>query len=551
MLFDDLTLFESNIALITDTGEQLTYGELFQKVEFAQQKLGDGRKLVFIYVDNNINSIVAYIACVTANHPVLLLNPDSEPSTQSVTDAYTPNIIIHCTDNNLLIQHQNQNPIELHPELAILLSTSGSTGSPKLVKLSKENITSNTAAICKYLNLSDNDRAITTLKINYSYGLSIVNAHLDVGASVVLTNASTTDSDFWQHFSTHAVTSFSGVPYHFEMLHRQGRDLKQFPMLRYVTQAGGKLSPELVKQFAKQGALADFEFFVMYGQTEASPRISFLPPQWADEHPDCIGVAVPQGELQIIDSNGRQIVSKNQEGELRYRGPNVMMGYASEKGDLATKKDIAWLNTGDIATRNERNLFKIVGRKSRFVKIYGVRMSLDDLQNNLNAQGFATGVTNVDEKVIVAVESQQDLGDGPKVIRFLSEKFDLPATTIEVIIVTQLPKLANGKIDHSAIKSLFAHQHLPGKKGMATFGRLWLEEFLNLTGIERYQWSTLLELFAFHFPDDTININTTFNCLSGDSLRYVTFSLDLETYLGALPYEWHLKTITELEVLRN
>lgn len=531
MLFDDLTLFESNIALISDSGEQVTYGDLLRRVESVRQYLGDGRKLVFIYIDNNVNSIVAYIACVTADHPVLLLSSDNESQMQSATNAYTPNVIIHCTDDDLMMQHQHQSPIELHPELALLLSTSGSTGSPKLVKLSKENITSNTADICSYLKISQSDRAITTLKLNYSYGMSIINTHLNVGASVVLTNTSIADAEFWLRFSAHEITSFSGVPYHFEMLHRQGRNLMEFPKLRYATQAGGKLSPELVQQFAKQGARANFEFFVMYGQTEASPRMSFLPPQWADKYPDCIGIPVHHGELQLIDTDGHQLVADNQEGELCYRGPNVMIGYANETGDLATKEDIPWLNTGDIAIRNEHNLFKIVGRKSRFVKLFGIRVSLDDLQNSLNAAGLTSGVTNVDEKVIVAIESIQNLDDSSKVLDLLSEQFNLPDTAIEVIPVAQIPKLTTGKTDHNAIRSMFAEQNLPAKRETATYWGLWLEEFLSLTGIKPYQWSTLIELFASHFPGEAIEAGTTFNNLSGDSLQYVTFSLDLETYL--------------------
>jgi len=549
MLFDNLYKHELKDALITEKGERIKYGELLAKIK--QVKLGEARKLVFIYVENNVSSIIAYIACIQSNHPVLLLNPDSREQNQDITDLYQPNIIINCVNDQLMIENVHDKFIDMHPELSVLLSTSGSTGSPKLVKLSKSNISANTDAICQYLELTDSDRAITTLKFNYSYGLSIINAHLNVGGSIFLTDISITDKSFWAYFFKYNITSFSGVPYSYELLRRQEIDFSSFQSLRYLTQAGGRLAPELVKHFSQQGSNGKFDFFVMYGQTEASPRISYLPAKYIHEYSDCIGMAIPNGELQIVDVNNNQISSTKQQGELRYKGPNVMMGYAYHTKDLATKESIEWLYTGDIAVKNAQGLFKLVGRVSRFVKPYGVRISLDDIQADLSAQNMLVGVTSVEEHIVIAIESVMNNFSKAEITAILSEKYKIPESSFQVYLVEGIPTLSNGKINYHAIKNLTTTDLTSETRGLRTFFKLFAEEFLTAIGNKKHTWSNLIELFIFYFPNEKIGFDSTFSSLSGDSLQYVSVSLEIESYLGLLPAQWHIKSIEELEGMRK
>ncbi|RYI97112.1 MAG: AMP-dependent synthetase, partial [Actinomycetales bacterium] len=212
----------------------------------------------------------------------------------------------------------------LHPDLRLLLSTSGSTGSPKLVRLSRENLTSNAHAIADYLDLHGDDRAITSLPLHYCYGLSVLHSHLVRGAGVVLTDLSVVDECFWDLCRRARVTTLSGVPYTFELLHRSGFAEREPGSLRRVTQAGGRLRPEAVREYADTCATRGIDFFVMYGQTEATARMAYLPPALAAAHPDAAGIAIPGGHLRI-DSVPDQPADV---GEVVYSGPNVMLGYA-------------------------------------------------------------------------------------------------------------------------------------------------------------------------------------------------------------------------------
>ena len=551
MLFDNIHQFESNTALITDDGASITYKELLAKIKEFQRQIGVDKKLIFIEVTNNSHSIIAYLACVMANHPILLLNPDSKAQNKHVIDLYQPNLVIAC-DDQIRVKQLHSQPIPLHAELAILLSTSGSTGSPKLVKISTKGIFENTHAICQYLNLTQNDRAITSLRFNYSYGLSIINAHLHVGASIFLTNSSITDNVFWQYFAQHEITSFSGVPYSFELIKRQNINLFEFKHLRYLTQAGGKLAPELVKYFAQHGKRKNIDFFVMYGQTEASPRISYLPPKFAIDHPDCIGISLLNGELQIIDEYGKPILLPDQQGELRYRGPNVMMGYANNREDLADKEPIEWLYTGDIAIRNEENLFKIVGRISRFVKPFGIRINLDDIQRALSKQGITAAVASCNEEIIIAIESLTSNLSSAEILTILNNEYKIPQASFKIYLLDKIPTLSNDKFDYLSVSKLLpSEKNIQEKRGIKALFKIFAEEFLSTLGYKKPLWTDLISLFSFYFPDRNIDFNSSFVGLSGDSLQYVSVSLELENYLDILPQDWHNLTIQTLEGMKR
>ncbi len=263
---------------------------------------------------------------------------------------------------------------EVHPDLALLLSTSGSTGSPKLVRISRRNLLANAGAIVDYLGLSETDRAITSLPLHYCYGLSVLHSHLLAGASVVLTDASVVDPCFADALRNHGVTSLAGVPHTFEMLEHAGADRVGVPSLRLLTQAGGRMAPDAVTRWTARAETWGARFYVMYGQTEATARMAFLPPELAVRRPAAIGRAIPGGELRLEPVDGQP----DDVGELVYRGPNVMMGYAERPDDLAEGALLDELRTGDLARFHaDDGVFEIVGRRSRFVKPFGLRIDLD------------------------------------------------------------------------------------------------------------------------------------------------------------------------------
>ena len=443
--------YADRVCLLYEDGRSVSYAELIQSVTQIASQLGDEKRLVFVEAASSKPAIAAYLACLLFGHAVLLLDPRKRDYNASLIHEFSPNTVVKCFDDDFKIQHGSRISVDLHPELAILLSTSGSTGSEKLVKISFTNIYSNTQAIVEYLGLGMADRSVTTLKMFYSYGLSVLNTHLFAGASILLTNRSTQEDRLWQLMATNDVTNFAGVPHTFHVLEQMPFDLTRLSYLRFVTQAGGRLAPDLVRRYAAIGRRQGWKLFVMYGQTEASPRISYLPPALAETNPESIGIAIPGGHLSLVDQDGVEIVASDVAGELVYSGPNVMMGYARSPADLAYKAEEGSLRTGDIATRSETGLFAIVGRKSRIVKAFGLRLSLDDMENWLGEGGIVAAVTGCNEVVHVFVAAGSDPAN---LRRRLSSRYSLPASLFQIRDVDCLPLLSNGKIDYSALDRL-------------------------------------------------------------------------------------------------
>ncbi|MGW4766582.1 AMP-binding protein [Nocardia sp. NPDC004278] len=490
---------------VPDGLERITYAQLAALVEEYARQLGANRRLVALRARNDIDSLVAYLGALSAGCVVLL----TAEMTSELLATYDPDVVI---DGDVEIRRETSTH-RLHPDLALLLSTSGSTGSPKLVRLSGANLLSNAQAIAEYLGIDPDDRAATTLPMFYCYGLSVVHSHLLRGASLLLTDRSVLDDQFWDDVRDHRVSSFATVPYTIDLLDRIGFDRMRLPDLRYITQAGGCLAPERVRAYARLGARAGWDFVVMYGQTEATARMAYLPPELAGKHPDCIGVPIPGGRFTL------EPVPDSEHEELVYHGPNVMMGYACCPRDLARGHTVESLRTGDLARRTPEGMYQVVGRRSRFAKIFGLRIDLQRLESGLAAAGFTACCTDSGDQLVVAVESPAE-----SVAAVAAELSGLPAAAIRTCAVAQIPRLPNGKPDYSAIRQLRTSEpDLPIRDIRALYA------------------------IALGVDPALIRPDSTFVDLGGNSLTYITTATRLERALGRLPANWPDRTVAELE----
>jgi acyl-CoA synthetase (AMP-forming)/AMP-acid ligase II len=266
---------------------------------------------------------------------------------------------------------------------------------------------------------------------------------------VVFAPESVVRPSFWDAFRAQACTSFAGVPYTYAMLERVGFRRFDLPSLRTATQAGGRLDPALAQELRRDLGARGARFVVMYGQTEATARIAYVPPERLADKPGSIGVAIPGGRLAVEDDDGRELPA-GEVGELVYRGPNVMLGYANGWEDLARGDELGGvLRTGDLGYRDDEGFHFLTGRRSRFAKVYGLRVNLDDVEAAFAGQGAVAAVGG-EERIVVFRE--QAAADADAARRDLAERFRLHPRTFEVRDVERLPLTATGKVDYEALR---------------------------------------------------------------------------------------------------
>lgn len=554
MFFNKLENYRDNICVIDPIHGALSYGEIVKKCDGVEQRLreqGRAKKLVFIEAHNNLSTIVAYLGAMRAGHAVHMIDPCKKNDNAALIGTYQPHFIIKCDDSNGEVVSSNNNAIDIVNDLCLLLSTSGSTGSKKLVKISYSSIQDNTEAINAYLENTETDRAITSLKLHYSYGISVLNTILDVGGSIVVNNNSAFEPTFWESLNRHNVTCFSGVPHHFSTFEKLGLEWTNYKSLRYVTQAGGKLSPSVIKKHAKQCMRNHIKFFVMYGQTEASPRMSYVPPECVIENADCIGRAINGGAFRLLDEYGAAIEGNNIIGELAYTGKNIMSGYATSQADLAVLEDIKQLKTGDLALRNVSGYYQIVGRKARFVKPLGIRINLDDIEQYLHGVDNDLYVVGNDQKILIVHTRAAGIDID---VKALAQKYNLPESLFVVKEVKQTPLLANGKIDYKYLENLLVPDRRCFTWYLGFINSLCVHSFFGFFAIlcgSTRQWTSVEDVFKENFPHSKITKEDSFLSLGGDSLRYVGTSLGLETLFTTLPKNWYELPISDLESMRQ
>ena len=444
---------------VTDRGEQITAADF----ETFQERLAScliSRKLGLILCKNVPGSVMGYLTFLRNGVVPLLLDAKMQRKMiLSLLTQYDPDYI-WCPRETLkeylpegickfegyrysLIQRKTKTKHTLHPDLALLLSTSGSTGSGKLVRLSYQNLQKNAESIAKYLNLQEEERPITTLPMNYTYGLSVLHSHRLVGATVLLTERSVFEKEFWDFLKKEKATSISGVPYTYEMLKWMRFDRMDLPSLRTMTQAGGHLQSALQREFGEYALRTGRKFYIMYGQTEATARMTYLPPEKVCEKIGSIGIPIPGGSMEL-----------SEERELIYRGENVSMGYATCRADLekGDERD-GILYTGDLGRQDSEGYFYITGRKKRFLKICGKRIQLDEVENRLQERFGETGFacTGTDRELVIWMEECVQNSE-EEIKNDLEDLLKINAQAFRVEKIREIPVNANGKRDYKQLE---------------------------------------------------------------------------------------------------
>lgn len=446
------------IALTTDS-KDLTYAQLDKAAKAITSEI-PARSFVFLVCMNCIASVAGYVGFLQKRIVPVLLNSAIDKSLfEELRDHYQPQYI-WCPDDfvsdggikgyeGYKLVSTGANAPEMDDELAIMLTTSGSTGSPKFVRVTYNNIKANTASIVEYLGIVPEDRAITTLPMSYTYGLSIIQSHLMAGAEIILTEQTVFDRGFWDFFRTREATTFGGVPYTYQMLERLRFLRMNLPSLRYITQAGGRLGEEMHHKFAS-GMREQGKFLVvMYGATEATARMSYVPSDQSVEKAGSIGIAIPGGRFELIDFDGSVITETNKVGELVYYGDNVTLGYAECRDDLAKGDERGGrLETGDMAKCDEDGYYYVVGRKKRFLKIFGNRVNLVEIEDLLSKAGYETACVGEDDHMRIYTTSE----DVDGIVSFINEKTGLNRVAFTAIHIDVIPHNDAGKVLYSELK---------------------------------------------------------------------------------------------------
>ena len=439
-----------------------TYGKLVNEVSWRRERLtGPDKRLLFLFCSNDLSSVAWYLAAIEAGHAVALLNDQIDAQlAANLIALYRPEWVLTSQPVESLEYEVYEMPETrgfwrrrrfdsgpLHPNLTLLLSTSGSTGSPKFVRLRRESVLANAESIRLALNIREQDVAVAHLPVHYSYGLSVINSHLLAGSSVVLVREGLVSPAFWEAIRRYQVNSFSGVPYTYQMLRRLGLDKVNAPTVRIMTQAGGKLDTGNIAHFHECMSERQGKFFVMYGQTEATARISILPSADLPRKLGSAGRAVPGGTIRIHDDNGDPVSSPDMEGELVYSGPNVMLGYATGREDLEKGDELGGtLFSGDRARLDAEGYVYILGRSKRDAKVFGLRVNLDELEAFVKVSGPAAAVASSD-RVIIFCEFGNEAAHS-EIRAVLAAKLKIHHSAFEFRKIDRLPTKSTGKINY-------------------------------------------------------------------------------------------------------
>jgi len=455
------------VALIDENaGIHYTYEQLADAIDGLSGLLRRSDKgLVLLVLRNAMDYVCVYLASIAAGHAVMIVDgaisgvqlldflkkyepewcfasheTNAELNSAGLYEAVTTSVRQGC------LWRRRANPAEtaIHRDLQLVLPTSGSTGNPKTVKLSVLNIMSNTADIVTTLSITEHDRAITSLPLYYVYGLSVLHSHLHAGASVVLTPRPIADPNFWRLVREFRCTSFSGVPLSYKILRQLQFWKVDESRLTRMTQAGGKLDPAEIEYFHEIMQARGGRFFVMYGQTEAAPRMTTLAHHDIPAKRGSVGKPMPSGRVSIRPTP--QVAEGL--GEICYAGPNVMMGYAEHRQDLAAGDEMQGvLATGDLGYLDDDGFLYVCGRLKRIAKVAGTRVNLDDVERVARSYGQSAAVEDAGKIVVYSTSSEP----AERIRTGLLEAIRIYPNLLRVVQVPELPLLSSGKIDYQKL----------------------------------------------------------------------------------------------------
>jgi long-chain acyl-CoA synthetase len=451
------------------TYDVFTYGELRRLADRCRHRLEwPAKVLVAVEAPRSRTGLIGYLGALAAGQAVVLIEDDGDSLWTQMIETYWPELIVagpggaaaRCAgqrgyrDDDGVVPLWSRPPGvadggPIHPDLAMLIRTSGSLGRPKTVRLSYANLRANATAIADALRIRAGARAMTSLPMDFSFGLSIVNSHLAAGASVALTTAAPSSAEFWWLLDQVRGTCAGAVPTTYRFLRSSRWEPGEHPSLRQLLHAGGALEEETLLHFADRMARAGGELVTMYGLTEATARVAYLPPERLIERLGSVGVPVPGGRIRIVRADGEP-AADGETGEVVYEGPNVMMGYAACRADLAAG-DVQHgvLRTGDLGRLQDGFLY-LSGRADREVKIFGRRVAPEQIELWLAARGVTAAVTpDGPDRLVVAVEGGGH--DLPACRRSIADRLGLPRAALAVVELDTLPRTRGGKIDHAEV----------------------------------------------------------------------------------------------------
>ena len=457
-----------------ESDEEWSYGRLRAEVDACAAKLEEDKSMVLLLVGRDPWSLVNYLGSLKAGHAVLPIESGLDPALlTALVASYSPELVLGTprtmksaaadlpdykemaapNDQAALLRRRDGATSPIHPDVSLLLSTSGSTGSPKLVRLTPRNVLSNADAIRSALSIDASQRPITTLPWSYSFGLSVVHSHLLAGGTIVITERNLVSKDFWNQARGSQASTLYGVPYMYEFLRRLDFDRIDLPSLRVLAQAGGKLANPLIQHFAEAMRRRGGRFFVMYGQTEATARISVLPWDALPEKLGSVGLPLPGGSLSTRSLDETGTGSAGQEGEIVYSGPNVMMGYSMHRTDLARGDELGGvLYTGDLGFIDGGGYLYVSGRLKRIAKVFGLRVSLDEVESSLHESGPVVAL-DCDDRICLCCTDGVAAGVAAA-IDGLARRLRIPPSGFSIRTVPSIPHLPNGKVDYSGLRAL-------------------------------------------------------------------------------------------------
>lgn len=452
---------QENIALIDSEGNQVSYGDIVKFVPSFYSAVNK-RTLIFVLNDNSVGAALGYLGAMS-NHivPLMLGASMDKELLGELIRIYQPEYIwkplcmaeskdILFESYHYVLEATGLTGYPLYEELSLLLTTSGSTGSPKLVRHSYANLEAQAKNISAFFEMDGTERPIVDLPINYTYGLSVMNSHLYSGATVLLTSMNVLNPKYWVYLKEQKATVFTNVPYSYEILKKLRVFKMELPYLKIFTQGGGKLNEELHREFAEYAKNTGRKFIVTYGQTEGSARMAYLPSEYAIEKCGSIGKAIPNGKLYLLDEEGKKITEPGVIGEMVYEGPNVTLGYAQSGEDLLLGDERhGVLYTGDMVKMDGDGFFYIVGRKKRFLKLCGYRIGLDECENIIKS-AFDTECACVgnDDCMHIYVTSEKE---HEKIKRYIADKLGINSGAFKICHIDQIPRNEAGKILYSKL----------------------------------------------------------------------------------------------------